>query len=72
MQYGGLQDDKYLMMGLQCKHFAAYDIESIPESRVDFDAKVDAVNWAETYSPVFRECVVRAQAGDPYIFVSSI
>ena len=21
---------------------------------------VDAVNWAETYSPVFRECVVRA------------
>ncbi len=59
MQYGGLQNDKYYMMGLQCKHYAAYDLESIPESRTKFNAKVDAVNWAETYSVPFRECVVR-------------
>ena len=35
--------------------------ESIPQTRVVFNAIVDAVNWAETYSPVFRECVVRSK-----------
>ena len=83
-QYGGAQDDKYILLASCCKHYAAYDlgmnsiknmessisdhymltsnyIESDPESRVDFNAIVDAVNWAETYSPVFRECVVRSK-----------
>ena len=48
-------------MAACCKHYAAYDLESDPQSRFTFNAIVDAVNWAETYSPVFRECVVRSK-----------
>ena len=62
MQNGGLQDNKYYLMAIQCKHYAVYNLESIPESRTHFNAITDAVNWAETYSPVFRECAVRAGA----------
>ena len=60
-QNGGEQDDKYVLLASCCKHYAAYDLESQPTSRTHFNAMVDAVNWAETYSPVFRECVVRAK-----------
>eukprot|EP01084_Bolivina_argentea_P041129 75902_1 len=72
MQYGGLQNDKYYMMGLQCKHYAVYNLESIPESRTHFNAITDAVNWAETYSPAFRECVVRANAAQVMCSYNSV
>ncbi len=60
-QYNGTQNDKYILLTSFCKHYAEYHLEGDPESRVDFNAIVDAVNWGETYSPVFRECVVRAK-----------
>eukprot|EP01084_Bolivina_argentea_P317679 550831_1 len=62
-QNGGAQNDKYILLASCCKHYAAYDLEDIPNTsikRQEFNAIVDAVNWAETYAPVFRECVVRA------------
>ena len=55
-------NSSYLLAAACCKHFAAYDIESIPETRVKFNAIIDSRNWAETYSPVFYQCVVKAQA----------
>eukprot|EP01084_Bolivina_argentea_P169080 293127_1 len=61
LQFGEEQDNKYLLTAACCKHYAAYDIENVPQVRFTFNAIVDAVNWAETYSPAFRECVVRAQ-----------
>ena len=48
MQFGGLQNNKYWLMGSQCKHYGVYDIESIPQSRLEYNAITDAVNWAET------------------------
>eukprot|EP01083_Nonionella_stella_P096184 270313_1 len=62
LQYGGAQNDKYLLVAAQCKHFAVYDLENLPTSRLTYNAVTNAVNFAETYAPVFRECVVRAQA----------
>ncbi len=52
----GLQntDGPYLLTGACCKHYAAYDIESIPEKRYYFDAQVDTRNMWETYLPVVR------------------
>eukprot|EP01084_Bolivina_argentea_P317675 550826_1 len=60
-QYNGTQNDKYILLASCCKHYAAYDLESSPQSRMTFNAIVDAVDWGETYAPVFRECVVRAK-----------
>ncbi|XP_062517183.1 uncharacterized protein LOC134192460 [Corticium candelabrum] len=54
---------KYLLAAACCKHYAAYDIESSPQSRVTFSAKLDARNLWETYLPVFKACVRYAQAG---------
>lgn len=52
----------YMLSGACCKHYAAYDIESIPRERYFFDAVVDARNMWETYLPVFYACVVEAKA----------
>ena len=60
-QFGGAQDDKYILLAACCKHYAAYDLESDPQSRMTFNAVFGAVDWAETYSPVFRQCVVRSK-----------
>lgn len=60
-QYNGTQDNKYILLAACCKHWAAYDLEDKPTSRVYFNAEVNAINWAETYSPMFRECVVRSK-----------
>mmetsp|Transcript_31135 Transcript_31135/g.50518 ORF Transcript_31135/g.50518 Transcript_31135/m.50518 type:complete len:905 (-) Transcript_31135:13-2727(-) len=57
-QYGGEQDDKYILVAACCKHLGAYDLENIPEWRMTYNAHVDAVNWGETYSPMFRQCVI--------------
>ena len=60
------------MIGAQCKHFAVYDLENIPQSRLYYNAITNAVNFAETYSPVFRECVVRAQAAQVMCAYNSV
>jgi beta-glucosidase len=54
---------KYLLAAACCKHYAAYDLESLPESRVTFSATVNSRNLWETYLPVFKACVQNAQAG---------
>ena len=61
VQKGGEQNDTYMLVAACCKHFAAYDLENIPEDRTVFNADVDSRNWAETYSPVFYSCVVTGQ-----------
>lgn len=45
-----------------CKHYAAYDIESIPIPRYFYNAEVDVRNMWETYMPAFEACVVDAGA----------
>jgi len=60
--HGEDEQYQYLLNAAQCKHFAVYDLEGQHQARLTYDAKTNAVNWAETYSPVFQDCVVRAQA----------
>jgi len=55
-----------------CKHFAAYDVEDVPVSRVQFDAQVDTRNMWETYLPVFQSCVQNAQAAHVMCSYNSI
>eukprot|EP00030_Apusomonadida_sp_AF-17_P007579 a841981_43.p1 GENE.a841981_43~~a841981_43.p1 ORF type:complete len:887 (-),score=386.87 a841981_43:100-2733(-) len=54
------QDNGSMLAVACCKHYVAYDLESIPVLRYFFDAQVDARNFWETYMPVFRACVVDA------------
>ena len=59
-----LGGDNKTLLALACaKHYAAYDLEDIPQVRFVFDAQVDAVNMWETYMAVFRHAIVDAQAG---------
>eukprot|EP01104_Vermistella_antarctica_P017227 TRINITY_DN6074_c0_g1_i1.p1 TRINITY_DN6074_c0_g1~~TRINITY_DN6074_c0_g1_i1.p1 ORF type:complete len:949 (-),score=113.70 TRINITY_DN6074_c0_g1_i1:185-2626(-) len=51
----------YMQAAACCKHYAAYDLESIPTVRYKFDAQVNARNMWETYMPAFHACVVEAQ-----------
>eukprot|EP01087_Luapelamoeba_hula_P014948 TRINITY_DN4436_c1_g1_i1.p1 TRINITY_DN4436_c1_g1~~TRINITY_DN4436_c1_g1_i1.p1 ORF type:complete len:494 (+),score=58.07 TRINITY_DN4436_c1_g1_i1:1-1482(+) len=57
-------DDKYLLAGCCCKHYAAYDVEQLPNGtdRYHFDAQVDVRNMWETYLPAFKACTVEAAA----------
>lgn len=40
-----------------CKHYAIYNVETIPSIRTRFDAVVGARDLWETYMPVFEQCV---------------
>ena len=53
---------RYLLSAACCKHFAAYDLESQPTTRLTFNAQIDSRNMWETYMVAFRQCVVEAQA----------
>ncbi len=55
-----------------CKHFAAYDVEDTPTTRVQFDAQVNTRNMWETYLPVFQACVQHAQAAHVMCSYNSI
>eukprot|EP01084_Bolivina_argentea_P317681 550833_1 len=57
LQYGNGSNNKYLLVGAQCKHFGVYDLENIPVNRLEYNAVVDAIDFAETYTPAFYECV---------------
>ena len=67
-------DDSYLLAGTCCKHFAAYDVENLPNgtTRTHFDANVNVRNMWETYLPVFKACVVEAQASSVMCSYNSI
>ena len=64
IQQGGnfyKSNDTHMLAAACCKHYAAYDLESDPTQRQEFNAIVDSRNWQETYSPAFYSCVVAAQ-----------
>ena len=51
-----------LLVGMCCKHFAAYDVEDLPTPRYRFDANVSRQMLWETYLPAFEACVKEAKA----------
>ncbi|XP_065196530.1 uncharacterized protein LOC135828022 [Sycon ciliatum] len=60
-QVGNGSSPRYMQAAACCKHYAAYDLETVPVDRYHFSATVDARNMWETYMPVFRACVHFAQ-----------
>ena len=40
-----------------CKHYAIYNVETIPSIRTEFNAVVGSRDLWETYMPVFEACV---------------
>ncbi|XP_065197293.1 uncharacterized protein LOC135828788 [Sycon ciliatum] len=60
-QVGNETSPKYMQSAACCKHYAAYDVETIPTDRYEFSATVDSRNMWETYMPVFLACVKYAQ-----------
>ena len=60
----GGPDGKHLRVGMCCKHFAVYDVETPPggHDRFSFDAQVNARDMWESYMPAFRKCIVEAQS----------
>ncbi len=54
--------DGRLLAGACCKHFAVYDLETVPTDRHHYDAaNVTARNFWETYMPAFKACVQEAK-----------
>jgi beta-D-xylosidase 4 len=57
----GLQrgdDERYLKIAADCKHYAAYDLEDWHGmDRFHFDAKVSDQDLLETYLPPFESCI---------------
>jgi beta-D-xylosidase 4 len=57
----GLQrgdDERYLKIAADCKHYAAYDLERWNGTdRTQFDARVSDQDLLETYLPPFESCV---------------
>ena len=61
----GLQrgdDDRYLKIAADCKHYAAYDLENWNGTdRFHFDAQVSDQDLVETYLPAFEMCIFDAK-----------
>ena len=57
----GLQrgdDERYLKIAADCKHYAAYDLENWNGTdRFHFDARVSDQDLIETYMPPFESCI---------------
>lgn len=52
------QNQKYLKVAADCKHWAAYDMENWEgTSRTDFDALVETRDMVEYYALSFQSCV---------------
>jgi beta-D-xylosidase 4 len=57
----GGEDDRYLKIAADCKHFDAYDLENWNGTdRFHFDARVSDQDLVETYLPPFETCVTDA------------
>ena len=50
------------LAGSCCKHYAAYDVETIPVDRGHFSAEVSAKDMWEYYLAPFHDCVKTAGA----------
>jgi len=72
----GLQrgdDDRYLKIAANCKHFDAYDLEHWNgTTRHYFNAKVSDQDLVETYLPPFKSCIHDAQAASIMCSYNSI
>ena len=54
----GGEDERYLKLVADCKHYAAYDLENWGGvDRVHFDAIVSDQDMAESYLPAFETCI---------------
>ncbi|CAM4775768.1 unnamed protein product [Rotaria magnacalcarata] len=52
------EDERYLKIAADCKHYAAYDLENWNGTdRFHFDARVSDQDLIETYLPSFESCV---------------
>ncbi|CAM4929077.1 unnamed protein product [Rotaria socialis] len=52
------EDDRYLKIGANCKHFAAYDLDQWNGTdRFHFNALVSDQDLVETYLPPFETCI---------------
>ncbi len=55
-------DEHYLKVAADCKHYAAYDLEHWNGTdRVQFDARVADQDLIETFLPPFETCIRDAQ-----------
>lgn len=52
----------YRMATSCCKHYIAYDLESVPIDRYYFNAVVNTRNAWESYFPIFDACVNQGNA----------
>ncbi|CAF3423500.1 unnamed protein product [Rotaria socialis] len=72
----GLQrgdDERYLKIAANCKHFDAYDLENWNgTNRHHFDAKVTDQDLVETYLPSFKTCIQDAQVASIMCSYNSI
>jgi len=72
----GLQrgdDNRYLKIAANCKHFDAYDLENWHGvTRHHFDANVTNQDLTETYLPPFRTCIDDAQVASIMCSYNSI
>jgi beta-D-xylosidase 4 len=72
----GLQrgdDERYLKIAANCKHFDAYDLEDWNGTdRHHFDAKVSDQDLVETYLPPFKTCIRDAQVASIMCSYNSI
>lgn len=55
-------ETSYMLAGTCCKHYAAYDTDSLPVSRVFFNAIVQTRDFWESYLPAFDACVNEGQS----------
>ncbi|CAF4917292.1 unnamed protein product [Rotaria sp. Silwood1] len=52
------EDDRYLKIAVNCKHYAVYDLEDWNGTdRFHFDARVSNQDLIETYLPPFETCI---------------
>ncbi|CAF1318287.1 unnamed protein product [Adineta steineri] len=72
----GLQrgdDERYLKIAANCKHFDAYDLENWNGTdRHHFNAKVTDQDLVETYLPSFKSCIKDAQVASIMCSYNSI
>jgi xylan 1,4-beta-xylosidase len=67
------EDERYLKIAADCKHFDAYDLEGWNGTdRFHFDARVSDQDLVETYLPPFESCVKDAKVASIMCSYNSI
>lgn len=70
---GGIDPRPYFKIAADCKHFAAYDLESWEGvDRFHFDAEVTLQDLSEYYLPSFQSCVRDAQVASVMCSYNSV